>query len=317
MFASETAPSESLTRQNKQFVSWALEMPTAEQKLATIQQARKQGNEEAAVLFFNRLAKRAVKTDVPSVRATESAAAAQAAKTQKPNNLSKPTKKKSGHALLWTLIVMAMLVLSVGVASWLNPDVATKVWEQGQQWMGMQAEAPKPAELPPGPPEKIEQVVAKDEANNPMPVPGAPGAPGAPSAPESIKPPAAAEPMAAPPAKEPVADKVITELPDVAVQGRAWLKGLPEDGFVLEHQSFASLREAQAAVKGKEWLANARIVPLFADGKDEARFAVITGPFKSKDRAKNTITRLGLSSDVSIQAVPSALAKAVPNKSKP
>ena len=123
--------------------------------------------------------------------------------------------------------------------------------------------------------------------------------------------------MLAPPVKETVVDKVITELPEVAVQGRAWLKGLPEDGFVLEHQSFASLREAQAAIKGKEWLANARIVPLFADGKDEARFAVVTGPFKSKDRAKNTITRLGLSSDVSIKAVPSALAQAVPNKSKP
>ena len=314
MFASETAPSESLTRQNKQFVSWALEMPTAEQKLATIQQARKQGNEEAAVQFFNRLAKRAVKTDVPSVRATESAAAAQAAKTQKPANASKPSKKKSGHALLWTLIVMAMLVLSVGVAAWLNPDVATKVWEQGQQLMGMQAEAPKPAELPPGPPEKIEQVIAKDEANNPMPVPGAPSATGAP---EVAKAAATAEPVPASPVKETVADKVITELPEAAVQGRAWLKGLPEDSFVLEHQSFASLREAQAAIKGKEWLANARIVPLFADGKDEARFAVVTGPFKSKDRAKNTITRLGLSSDVSIKAVPSALAQAVPNKSKP
>jgi hypothetical protein len=50
MFAAETAPSDVLTRQSKQFVSWALEMPTAEQKLSTIQQARKQGNEEAAVL---------------------------------------------------------------------------------------------------------------------------------------------------------------------------------------------------------------------------------------------------------------------------
>jgi hypothetical protein len=177
--------------------------------------------------------------------------------------------------------------------------------------MGMQTEAPKPAEPPPGPPEKVEQVVAKAESNHPMPVPGAAGAP------EVAKAAATAEPVPAPPVKETVADKVITELPEAAVQGRTWLKGLPEDSFVLEHQSFASLREAQAAMKGKEWLANARIVPLFADGKDEARFAVVTGPFKSKDRAKNTITRLGLSSDVSIKAVPTALAQAVPNKSKP
>jgi hypothetical protein len=141
-------------------------------------------------------------------------------------------------------------------------------------------------------------VAAKDEANNPMPAPVVPVA-------------------IAPPVQETAAANVITELPEAAVQGRAWLKGLPEDSFVLEHQSYASLREAQAAIKGKEWLANARIVPLFADGKDEARFAVVTGPFKSKDRAKNTITRLGLSNDVAIKAVPAALAQAVPNKPKP
>jgi hypothetical protein len=110
---------------------------------------------------------------------------------------------------------------------------------------------------------------------------------------------------------------VVTELPETAVQGRAWLKGLPEESFVLEHQHFATLKDAQSAIKGKEWLANARIVPLFADGKDEARFAVVTGPFKSKDRAKNTIARLGLSNDVAIKAVPVALAQAVPNKPKP
>jgi hypothetical protein len=122
---------------------------------------------------------------------------------------------------------------------------------------------------------------------------------------------------AAPVVPETVPDKVITELPEAALQGRAWLKGLPEDSFVIEHQSFATLREAQAAIKGKEWLANARIVPLFANDKDEARFAVVTGPFRSKDRAKNTITRLGLSNEVVIKAVPSALAQAIPNKSKP
>ena len=307
MFASESAPSDSLTRQNKQFVSWALEMPTAEQKLSTIQQARKQGKEDAAVMFFNRLVKRVVKADVPSVRAAESAAAAKAPPSAKP---AAPSKKKSGHAFLWALIVMALLTLSVGVASWLHPDVASKVWNQTAQVLGMTVDAPKAADTPePATAEKAEVLVAKDEANNPMPPPG-------PS--EAVKAPVATEPVAvAPPAPEVAAAKVITELPEVAVQGRTWLKGLPEDSFVLEHQSFASLREAQAATKGKEWLANARIVPLFADGKDEARFAVVTGPFKSKDRAKNTITRLGLSSDVSIKAVPSALAQAVPNKSKP
>jgi hypothetical protein len=276
-------------------------------------------------MFFNRLAKRPVNQDVPSVRAAESAAAA-GAKSDKSRKPASTPKKKSGNAILWVLIVMAMLTLSVGVASWLHPEIANKVWEQGTHLLGLTSEAPKLAETPePAPPQKDEAAVPKDEANNPMPVPGAnesdklplpPTAPASASASASASAPSA--PVAiAPVVPQTVPDKVITELPDTALQGRAWLKGLPEDSFVLEHQSFASLREAQAAIKSKEWLANARIVPLFADGKDEARFAVVTGPFRSKDRAKNTITRLGLSNDVAIKAVPAALAQAVPNKTKP
>ncbi|MEY3117011.1 MAG: hypothetical protein RL629_830, partial [Pseudomonadota bacterium] len=46
MFASESAQADKLATQNKQFVSWTLELPTAEQKLSAIQQARKEGNEE-------------------------------------------------------------------------------------------------------------------------------------------------------------------------------------------------------------------------------------------------------------------------------
>lgn len=312
MFASETSPSDSLTRQNKQFVSWALEMPTAEQKLSTIQQARKQGNEEAVVQFFTRLAKRAAKQE--STLARDAAVRAPSAPS-KPAMPHKPVpQKKSGQALLWAMIVVALLGLSVGVASWLHPDVADTVWTQSSKLLGQTPPAAKaenkPATEPaiepppPGAPEKIDVVKdgAKDEANNPMPAPASSAQPVAPIA---------------PPVKEPAPVKVITELPEPAVQGRAWLKSLPEDSFVLEHQILASLKEAQTAIKGKEWLANARVVPVYADGKDEARFAVVTGPFKSKDRAKNTITRLGLSADVAIKAVPSALAQTAPAPAKP
>ena len=316
MFSAETSSADTITRQNKQFVSWALEMPTAEQKLSTIQQARKSGHEEAAVQFFNRLTKRPAKADVPSVRATESAAAA-AAKASKPPAKPAPAKKQSSNAILWALIVIAMLILSVGVAAWMNPDMAKQVWEQGSKLLNAKEE-PVKSEEPPGPPAALKEEAAKDEANNPMPVPGAPDAKTlqAGQVTESSAPTAPPAP-AAQPVKEPVADKVITELPDTAVQGRLWLKGLPAESFVIQHKAYASVKDAQAAIKGKEWLVNARIVPVFADGKDEAMFGVVTGPFKSKERAKNASIRLGLSSDATIVAVPTALAQAVPNKAKP
>jgi hypothetical protein len=89
---------------------------------------------------------------------------------------------------------------------------------------------------------------------------------------------------------------------------------LPADGFVLEHESFETVKEARAFIKDKEWLINARIAPVFTLGKDEARFAVMTGPFRSVERAKNTISRLKLSSNVTITSVQIATNQSEPNK---
>jgi len=41
MFASQTTQNEDVTRPNKQFVTWGLDLPTPEQKLSAIQEARK------------------------------------------------------------------------------------------------------------------------------------------------------------------------------------------------------------------------------------------------------------------------------------
>ena len=62
---------------------------------------------------------------------------------------------------------------------------------------------------------------------------------------------------------------------------------------------------------------NARITPVYLEGQEDARFAVVTGPFKTKERAKNTIARLKLSSDVVVVAVPLALSQAQAPKPKP
>ena len=92
---------------------------------------------------------------------------------------------------------------------------------------------------------------------------------------------------------------------------------MPLDAYVLEHQNFATVKEARAFMKDKEWLVNARITPVFKEGKDEARFAVMTGPYRTIDRAKNTITRLKLPSDATITLVQMANNQAQSDKSKP
>jgi septal ring-binding cell division protein DamX len=128
--------------------------------------------------------------------------------------------------------------------------------------------------------------------------------------------PPAPEP-ALPPTKETAEEKLITELPDIAVSGRQWLRKLPEDSFVLEHKTFGRVKDAQAFIRRNDYLVNARIVPVFKDGKEEARFVVVTGYFRTKERAKNTIARLGLPSEVTVTPTELAVSQSQIKKSKP
>ena len=309
MFTEEAAKSESLAKQNKQFISWTLEMPTAEQKLNAIQQARKIGEEETAIQFFNRLSKTATKK--PAF-VSAAAAANEAPKKSSPPQAKQAKKGKSGAALLWSMIVASLLVLSMGVAAWLHPEIGDKAWAEISHLLDQGAASTKAtndATLSKGE-EKIEPApsnVKLDEANNPMPTPGIPDsktpvAGGADAAAlMEAKPENKPEPKPEPKV-EAKPEKVITELPEIAVQGRLWLRGFPEDSFGLVHGTYDSVKQAQASMKGKAWLANARIVPVFVAGKEESKFSVVTGPFKTRDRAKNAITRLDLSADVMIQS---------------
>ncbi len=309
MFTEGTSQGDAIASQNKQFIAWSLERPTAEQKLATIQQARKNGQEEAAVDFFNRLSKSAVKKMPAAAGGIASAApvASKAAPQQPPSQKPRQTAK----SLTVVAAIGALLCVSLGVAFWLNPEVGDQILAKvndivegpGKPQQKEDKQTPSTAgadakEVPPGAP-NLSQLEPKVElVPGPVPATTAPASP-------PLPPPE--------PAKE-VAAKVITELPEVALKGRLWLKSLPADGFVLEHESFETVKEARAFIKDKEWLINARIAPVFTLGKDEARFAVMTGPFRSVERAKNTISRLKLSSNVTITSVQIATNQSEPNK---
>ena len=103
----------------------------------------------------------------------------------------------------------------------------------------------------------------------------------------------------------------------MAVSGRQWLKKLPDDSFVLVHKSFKRVKEAQAFIRSKDYLVNARIAPVYKDGKDEARFVVVTGHFRSKERASNTIARRGLPAEVAVVPTATAVSQSQLKKSKP
>jgi len=315
MFASESAQADKLATQNKQFVSWTLELPTAEQKLSAIQQARKEGNEEVAVEFFNKLAKASSKKTTPLLNAAVSSGGASKAASPQKDKSKKPQKSKKWT---WIMAVSALLLSSVGVAAILHPDLGQKVIAQVSEFYAdvMALGSPEKKKTAQNNPTKPEDAADDKLETNPDTAPEKVAVPGQPK--EDVKnppppgPPADLQPyttkVEAPVATPPVAAatpakpaKVITELPDVAVKGRLWLRGLPEDTFLLEHGVYETVKQAQSTVKTKAWLANARIVPVYQQGKDDSKFAVVTGPFRSKDRAKNTMVRLNLPSDVTIK----------------
>ena len=318
MFTEGTSQGDAIANQNKQFIAWSLERPSAEQKLAAIQQARKNGQEEAAVDFFNRLSKSAVKKLPASAGVAASAAPAKAAPPP-------PRKtRQTSNGMKVSVAIAALLSVSMGVAFWLNPEVGDQILAKVTDLVDVSGKANKKSdstaanqaeekqapgtvgadgkEVPPGAP-NLSQLEPKVEL-----VPGPQPAASVP-APIAVTPP----PVPPEPVKE-VAAKVITELPDAAIKGRLWLKSLPTDAYVLEHQSFDTVKEARAFTKDKEWLVNARIAPVFTLGKDEARFAIMTGPFRTVDRAKNTISRLKLSSNVTITSVQMATNQSEPSK---
>jgi len=228
------------------------------------------------------------------------------------------------------VIVLGLLAISTGVTFWMNPEVADQFLVKGSSLLNSftkqskeaektsegkndESQTPNPVladgnkEVPPGPPKELEHKVELD-ANAPV---------------APVRPTTATTPTvtaATESSSQAATGRVITELPEAAIQGRLWLKDLPAEAYVLEHQNFATLKEARAFMKDKEWLVNARITPVFKEDKDEASFAVMTGPYRTIDRAKNTIARLKLPTNVTITSVQMANKQALgarPAKSNP
>ena len=332
MFSSETTQNDDVTRPNKQFVSWGLDLPTSEQKLTAIQQARKNGQEELATQFFAKLTKAASKT-APAPSTVQALAAARRPSPDASKNAS--AKKKSSAVLPWLLGILGLLIISLLMALWLNPDVWPKVISQFEDTYYQVTGQKNPKAIEPKEEIITETAGPKDEAGQPMPPASSEGEKSAstgvgadaaavsasPAAPVAAAVSPAPEPAPAPPtppaAKEPEEDKIITELPGVAVSGRQWLRKLPDDSFVLVHKTFRRVKDAQTFIKGKDYLVNARIAPVYQDGKDEARFAVITGHFRSKERASNTISRLGLPAEVAVVPTATAVSQSQLKKPRP
>ncbi len=96
-------------------------------------------------------------------------------------------------------------------------------------------------------------------------------------------------------------------MPEVAQRGLLWLKTLPQDSLLLEHGMFETAQQAQRLLRIQSELASARVVMLKATDTQPTRFIVVTGPFRSEERARNFMARKRLPEQTRIEKVGSVL----------
>ena len=75
------------------------------------------------------------------------------------------------------------------------------------------------------------------------------------------------------------------ELPSGAVEGQAWMKGFARGTFVVQHTNSETFAKARDRQKRFPNLSEAKVVPQFEPGQSQAKFALISGPFESKELA--------------------------------
>jgi hypothetical protein len=126
---------------------------------------------------------------------------------------------------------------------------------------------------------------------------------------------AAAQPAALPPASAPADNNA--DIPDVALRGVRWLAQQSPEFFVLEHGAFQTAAQAQSLIRTRDELANARVL-MRKSTAPGGRFVVITGPFRSLDRAQNYKVRENLPPQIQIRKVSDVLQESVgPAKPRP
>lgn len=100
------------------------------------------------------------------------------------------------------------------------------------------------------------------------------------------------------------------EVPDVALRGVRWLAQQSPDFYVLEHGAFKTAAQAQSLIKTRTELANARVLML-KTAATGGRFLVITGPFRSQERAQNFKVRENLPPQIPVRQVSEVLQESV------
>ena len=226
------------------------------------------------------------------------------------------TKRASHLKLLG--VVAALLLLSTAVAAWLNPQAMSRLW-------GTPTEAPPATETKPSPepesdkkaePEAVPNATSDQKAEatpaaanveqssergaepkeQPKTQPSAatkaadsaatnPATAGVTTAAPTPSSPPVSTPAKADKSKSAIKDEAPIELPGTVLEGQKWASQFPRGTFVVQHAYADTFAKARDRLKRFPNLSEAKVVPQYEPGQSQAKFALISGPFESKELA--------------------------------
>lgn len=234
--------------------------------------------------------------DLPSPESAPPASALNA--SVKPTSTHAPRPAGGWAQSLWWPV--SVLVFSAG--AWGLASGRISLSELPPQWLRQLAAQPNAAQP------VASTSSAAQAAPTPAPTETTPPDDNAPAAQAAASEGSSAESQApSADAAPPAPDVAPPPLPDVALRGARWLAQQSPDHFVLEHGIFDSAAQAQSLIRSRAELRNARIL-MHKPGQPHAgRFGVITGPFRSSERAQNYIARENLPLQIPVRSVASVL----------
>lgn len=97
----------------------------------------------------------------------------------------------------------------------------------------------------------------------------------------------------------------VTDLPDAVAQAQEWARTLTPQHFVIQHGSYISLEKAQQLMAGYPSLAEARIVATYRPGDRLAQFVVVSGPYPNAGKAYERFARKDLPGNSWVRGVQS------------
>lgn len=105
-------------------------------------------------------------------------------------------------------------------------------------------------------------------------------------------------------------------MPESAAQGYRWLRSLPRESFVLQQGPFDTAAEAQRSIRQNAQLRGARVLMLKPTSLSNGQFVLVSGPFRSQERALNFKKKNKLEASTSIEPTEDLLQKSLPPQSR-